>query len=402
MAASTLRDWVACLTLGLAVGGCGARTGLGLGTDGGTPDAAGPDSPAITCIDVPHRAPPTVVSLTFQALIRRGAVLVAVDGTGTMRQELEALAADREALTTALTAPLETAEIAGFYFADQPVRPYSTVAGGDLYLPPYVSPVRPDANALLDGVSTIVLVPGGDAPEGQVPAIDAVVAREVDPALMPACPPDAFSSACLPGDLARALIVLSDGPFHEGPMGEHPYDRPVIAGPTFGDLIGTLRTHHVRALGVATAEGEATDHLVSLARGSRAVSVAGDPVVARVGPADVVLGVAVVVQRWIDEIPLDVDVALSGGTVARSLVAAHAIVFVEPMDAAMIDAATALAVTPRSSIGVEVVLANEDRLPGATLETFPIEVCLMLEGYAPLECQTVILGVPGEDGTHCE
>jgi hypothetical protein len=203
-------------------------------------------------------------------------------------------------------------------FSDYPVAPFGGAA--DVAFAPAVS-LTSDVAPVQTALDALTALDGGDSPGSQAAALWTVATRDASRALpsptLSACPAALGGvHPCFRGSAVPLIVLVTAGPFHDGPGGTAPYGGSLggVAPPTFADATAALAAGGIRVLGI-DASGTAAlarPDLVALARATGAVTAAGDPVVASVDADGSGIGGAVVAgfRSFALDAPIEVRISL--------------------------------------------------------------------------------------------
>lgn len=360
------------VVLAVVLTACGARTQLAAqpwADAGDLHDARGVDAPSV-CLDaIPGET--TRYALQLEARIRRASLVVAIDRTGTMREEIDAIRASRRVLFDRLAMPFEVVRISRALVGEFRGLPYATGPQTPLEL----TPLSSDPSGF-DVALTFDLQTGGDAPEAQVPALYAIASGDGSGANIDsvACEADEIGMACLPRETPRAIVLVTDGPFHNAPDGSAGYDPPPPGATpaTYVACRDALRAGHFVVLGVAT-DPDAAAPLAAVALDSGAIDTDGVALVLDATPAAAANVMVDVVGRWVDHGAL--DVAGSAAMVGPGeLSAGVEVVALSPVDGGELRSGGARDVAPGTLVELELTLRTAD---GALRGTASANVRLM-------------------------
>jgi hypothetical protein len=176
-----------------------------------------------------------------------------------------------------------------------------------------------DAAAAREAVEELERRCGADAPESHVPALHAIATGCGDGSGTLAIPNDPGNS-CLREDLigyphfregsVPIIVLLTDAPFHNGPLRANPYGViPGVTPPTYDQTVEALNEIHARVIGVNSGGAIGRVHLVELATDTGTVGARG-PLVYDIAGTGVGLGDQVIsaVQALASGVPLDITV----------------------------------------------------------------------------------------------
>jgi hypothetical protein len=337
---------------------CGARTGASVDRD----DAGQDDDAAragTRCVDaIPGTT--TRFVLQLEARVQRAALVVALDRTGTMRDELDAIRSERANLYPELAAAFTDLQVSRALVGEFRGLPYSTGAQTPLEL----IGLTEDAMAF-DLSLNFDLQTGGDAPEAQVPALYAIASGDGTGADMSSatCASGEVGMACIPAGLPRAILLVTDGPFHNAPDGTARYVPPPVGTTpaTYAQCRDALRANHFHVLGVAS-DPMPLASLSALAADSGAVDLDGMPLVIETAPSDAPRAMIDIVDRWVRRAPLEVAgaVAITG---ADGLNGTAVVLALSPADAGRLTDGRATHVLPGTLVQVALALTT----PSATV-----------------------------------
>ena len=299
--------------------GCGARSGLSVpepSVDAGQPDA-----------EVDARTPPMVqqcidatetewVDLSFKARIESADVLLLIDVTGSMGEELAQIRATlRDRIVPEIERRIPDVQLAVASFADFPVGEYG---GGPDY--PFRLDVASTANVweVQHGLDGLVEVLGADAPESQVEALYQVATGEGRGEYVPPadCPRGTVGYPCFRELGSRIVMLFTDAQFHNSPRGTEVYDGDLFSTSpaTYDEAARALQAIGARVLPLFSgrdfvSSAWARRDLRRVAGDTGAVTAGGDPIMVSIGEEAEGLdeGVVETVRTLVDETPMSLD-----------------------------------------------------------------------------------------------
>ena len=420
---------------------CGARTGLGVpdaSMDAGPPPAldasedasidapldaplpvdAGPPPPDL-CVEVPPRAPPTAVQVSFVSRIVSAEVYFLVDVTGSMGDEIGQIR-DRllDTIVPGIAAQIPTVRFSVGRFADYPLDPYGSQGGGgvprdDVYRLEQSS--TDERAAVQRAVERLALQGGGDVPEAAVEALYTSAVGRGPGSLVPPrnCPDGTVGYPCFGADGSRIFLLFTDAPFHNGPDGAEAYGPMLLwRNATYEETTVALRGIGAKVLGLYSGPrvgfgSEGFDHLRRAARDTGAVRVDGSPIVFDIGAGGESLGADVVeaVRTLVEEVPIDVD-ALTEDVPGDALDATAFVTGVVAVAASPPDGAVVLgdrfgAVRPGTQVTFSIQLANERIERTSEPQVYRMRIVLRGDGVTRLSETLVEVVVPSADGRGC-
>lgn len=259
-----------------------------------------------------ERAAPTV-DVAWTAAPSALDVVLVVDVTGSMREELDALAADADALAAEVLALAPVTQATVFAVSD--------LSGAGGFGAPRLG-LRETASrataaaAVAEGLAALpaLLDDGGDPPEAQLLAVWHAVAPGPRPGSGAVCPPGQSGwASCYADDVPRLVAVVTDAPFHHGPDDSAPYRPPVAWGSVdFGwDLVvGRAQALRARVVGAYTRGEHGGRDVTALVEASGALGLDGRPLSREAAePAGIAEALREVLTRWRSEVPYDVGVS---------------------------------------------------------------------------------------------
>jgi len=399
--------------------GCGAKTGLDLpdgSVDASNPGDAMVDS-MIPCVEVPIDGGPIDLPLETEAEVGRADVLFLIDVTASMQEEIDRISSQiRDRIAPALERNLRDTRIAVATFADFPVDPYGNADAGDN---PFelIIPMTDDLALTQAALSLIHLGNGRDEPESHVEALYQVATGAGLGGSIPAsfgCPMGGFGYPCFRDDALPVVLLFSDAPFHNGPVGLAPYEPYSGISPrphTYAEALAELTALGIKVISFDSGTGSATAHLRRIADDTGAHSVDGRPLIFNVGRRGENLGTEVVgaIELFADAIVFDVDTVLidpdrSDGVDVTEFVEAVVPVSAEPADGVReIDVAAGIfrGVVSGTRLLFQLRFRNDALVPGPTTRRFLLEIVFRGDGRTFLARRTIEIVIPGADGDGC-
>ena len=433
--------------------GCGAKTGLDVPDanidtgrsrdagidadigphDGGRPsdrdmgdrDMGGTDA-NIPCIQLDPDAGPLELPLDTQVELTRADVVFLIDHTGSMSEEIGHIQAElRDVIAPGIQAAIPDAQIGVAMFADFPVFDCGVASDHPYDL---VLPVTGDLALVQSAVNGISVANGGDQPEAQVEALYQTVTGEGLGSYIPAsfgCASGGTGFACFRGDALPVILLFTDDLWHNGPGNSDPYTNdcpslvtelaslsPPQAPRPYTDAVTVLNARGVRVISIFSGENPAArDHMLRIARDTRALDAAGAPIEFDIGTRGESLSASVVSAITIlsSVVRFDIDAVLvnpnPGSSVdPRVFVQSIRPLRAEPMDGiASIDLAANVFRQVRTGTRVvfQLTLRNGSVAPGVGPQTFPLEIVFRGDMRTRLGSTIINIVIPGADGTGC-
>jgi hypothetical protein len=407
----------------LALGGCGAKTGLKVpdaepenmldaGVDAG-PDA-GPDAD-IPCFEVPFDGGPVEVSLQTEAVLGRADVTFLIDTTASMQDEIDRIRSQlRDRLAPAISEAIPDSQLAVATFADFPIDPYGD-SGQDL---PFrlMLPSSPDVTRVQAAVNSIELGDGRDEPESQVEALYHLATGTghgefIEPSA--GCPSGGIGYACFRTDALPVVLLFTDAPFHNGPGGGHPYGSGIRPPPhDYSDALNELQAIEAHVIGFASGSGDGERDMRVLARDTRAFDESGDPLVFDIGRRGERLGTDVVsaIQTFADTVVFDVDAIAVDPEPGDDVDVTNFIQSIEPLSAQPMEQVESIdreagifrGVRAGTLLDFQLVIRNDAVVPGTEPKAFDVQIVFRGDDRALLGRRLVQIVIPAEDGDGCE
>ncbi len=406
------------------VSACGARTGLPVpeserdaGID--APEDAAIDVPedrpdADLCIELPPEEPPEFVDVAFEARISTADVLFLIDTTGSMGDEIRVIQERiRDVIAPALQESIRDVQLSVAEFADFPVSPYGE--GLDIA---YVQSQRStnDLEAVQRAMDRVELRSGGDFSESQTEALFQAAAgvgrgRFVPPRV---CPSGTVGYPCFRANGSRIILLFTDASFHNGPGGSEPYDRSVTPTPaTFDEAVDELNAIGAKVLGLFSGgdfggDDPAISDLRAVARATGAVTPDGEPLLVDIGGRGERLdeGVIDVVQRLVEEVPIDIDAFVEDGPGddfdARMFVTGIETLSASPPSGAIDLGDRFERVLPGTRVQFRILLQNETFPRTEEPQSYFLTIVLRGDGATRLTETTVEVVIPSITGEGCE
>jgi len=401
----------------LALGaGCGAKTGLLVpdASDQNEPDAAldaGVDAPP--CYEVPVDGGPLDIAMEVQAQVGRADVLLLIDTTTSMQEEIDQIRARlRDRIVPAISEALPDSQLGVASFADFPVSPYGS-AGRDTPFTLHLAMTSSVADAQ-GAVNSIRLSNGADQPESQIEALyqtatGAGLGAYVAPS--EGCPSGGTGYPCFRRDALPVVLLFTDAPMHNGPSG-HGYGG-LLSPPahTYAATLRELNRLGVRVIGFDSGGGTGRSDLEAVARATNAVDAAGAPLVYQIGTGGERLSTGVVdaVRTFastavfdIDAIAVDPDPA--DGIDVTALVREFTPLSADPPEGVReIDRVANVfrGVRAGTRVSYRVVLQNGVITPGPEPIVLRLEVIFRGDGRTRLASRILEIVIPAADGAGC-
>lgn len=396
--------------------GCGAKTGLEVpdtNEDAGSlPDTFLPDA-GVPCIELLPDAGPVELPLDTEVEVGRADVVFLVDTTQSMQQEIDQIRDNlRDRLAPGIRSTIRDSQLGVASFGDFPSEP----CGDDGDVPFTLNlPVTNDIGRVQAAVRALVAGGGNDNPEAQVEALFQVATGAGRGPLIPpsfGCPSGGFGYPCFREDALPIVLLFSDAPFHDGPLGMNPYTCSLPVRPArYREAVDALTTRGVRVMGLYSGAGEGREDLDAIARDTNAIDSSGNPIVFDIGLNGTGLSESVVqaIRTLASVIELDIDTVLVDPDLRDS---------VDPRN--FVDRVIALRGEPMSGVGsiereagifrrvrtgTRVVFAlslrNDVVAPGVGPQRFLLEIVFRGDGRQRLGSRTIEIVVPGADGSGC-
>lgn len=331
--------------------------------------------------------------------IRKADVTLLVDVTGSMAGEIAQIKSSLvDTIIPGLLANISEVNLSVASLGDFPVRPY----GGPSDEPFTLHQVNTSNGELaLSAVQTLSAIGGADGPESQVEALyQLATAAGIAPWVAPqtSCPAGTAGYVCYRPDATPVIVLLSDAPFHNGPLGDHPYDDTSVAGAhTYADAVSALNSIGAKVVGVYSGVPDyGRDDLAAIARDTGASDAAGEPIVVDIeqNGAGLSAGVIDIVGTLVSESTTTVDVVverISAGpepAISVAVTPLHAI----PADGATKDGSRFVDVKPGTKVFFTVTLSNDGEV---TAQSHLYRVRLRKDGAVIGDETTLKFVVPG-------
>jgi hypothetical protein len=417
--------------MALALGACGARSGLNVpdgdidasalpdgGLDGAVP--LDPDA-GVPCFEVPFEGETVEVPLQLEAELARADVLFLVDTTLSMEDEINAIRSslqDRIAPQIAATIPDSALGVATF--ADFPEGDCGS--RGDDTPFSLVQRITQDLNQVQAALDLIRLGNGLDKPESQVEALFQVATGRGMQGYVPpsaGCPSGGFGYPCFRQGALPVILLFTDAPFHNGPDGRNAYpcaseialtsrDTPA----TYEDAEQELERIGASVIGLFSGDGEGRGDLLRVVEDTNESSTNPDDLLFDIGMRGERLTDSVVdaVETLADTIQFDVDTQLLDPDLSDSVDPRDFVERVVPIRAIPMDRIEGIDVEAGAFRGVRagtlvffaLELFNDAVVPGPQPQRFLLEVVFRGDERTRLGSRVVQIVVPGADGAGCE
>lgn len=406
------RACVAAALVALALGaGCGAKTGLDVpdaSRDAGVPEPDASRPPL--CIEVPPDAGPVTAEIRLPVSLAVVDVMFVIDATASMIDEIDNV---REGLQSRVVPGVRDAiPDAAFglaYVGEFPVEPH-----GPRGIDPYQLRARITRDVVQIEAALAVTPSWGnfDDPEAQVEALYQVSTGEgLAPFIEPSfgCPGGGEGGACFRSEALPVIVLITDAPFHNGPMGEDPYD---FESHDYDEAVAALEALDALVVGLGASDPGAPGpiaHLRAIAEDTGAVDAAGQPLAFDIGRAGdrVDRGIVSAIQRLAEGVPLDVDALaedVPGDAIdARTLVRAIRPAAADPPDGVLaIGPDRFVGVRPGTRVVFEIDVDASVLEPSAETRRIPLRITFRAFGRSLLGREEVLIVVPGTDGGGCD
>jgi hypothetical protein len=390
--------------LALLGSGCGAKTGLLVPE----PEEEPPEREDL-CVDVDPEDLTADLDLEVTTRLLSADVFFLVDCTGSMRGEITNI--QRSLATTIVPGALQQVPDVRFgvgAVADFAVADYG--AGEDL---PFEMrrAITDDVAAVQAAIDGLPRWDGGDEPEAQVEALYQVAAGEgLLPFIEPSagCPRRGLGYPCFREGSQPVVVLITDAPFHNGPLGDFPYIGIYPTPHGFEDAVSALETLGARVVGIDS--GQARQDLETIARRTGAVDSDGVPLVYSISPSGVGLGDEVVhgIETLALRVPVDVDAIavdvpgddLDATTLVQRIVAVSAD---PPTGVSGIEGDTFFDAMPGTRLRYRLeVHVDVSPIPARTT-LYPVLIRFRADEVSVLDERVVYIEVPGLDGREaCE
>jgi hypothetical protein len=249
----------------------------------------------------PYMMPPmpTHDTLDFATDIRVADVYFLVDTTGSMSSSISNV---RSSLSTPTTGIIDQvrATIPDVYFGVGDFRDYA-----DAWLYRNLTDMTSDAATAQAGVNMLSAGGGGDYPEGDVPALDAVAtgAAVSSIPMRTGCPAGTFGYPCFRSTAVPIVVLITDAPFHNGRGGSNPYSGYL----DYATMLPDVTAARIRVIGIAVGTGGQAD-LNAIATDTGAVDSGGAPLVSLASGGTVSAGVVAQIQSLANATRFDINV----------------------------------------------------------------------------------------------
>ncbi len=394
--------------------GCGAKTGLEVpdtGPDAGTdaPDAP-PDAP-LPCIELHPDAGPILLPLDTEVVVGRADVLMLIDVTGSMREEISQIRATlRDRIVPGIRAAIPDSRLGVATFAD---FPFGECGGTDDVPFAQVLPIEGDVARVQAAVDSVATTSGGDPPESQVEGLYQAATGEGLGSIIPpsfGCPGGGFGYPCFRTDALPVILLFTDAAFHNGPGGTNAYAASCRAdgAHTYAEAVDVLNSRGIRVMGLFSGARTGRSDLERIATDTGAVS-GGTPLVFNIGERGESLSTNVIaaVRTLADVIQFDVDTVLvdpvPGDAVdPREFVDEVIALRAEPMSGVTsIEGGVFFGVSTGTRVIFQLQLRNDVIAPGVGPQRFLLEIVFRADGRTRLGSTIIELVIPGADGTGC-
>ncbi len=397
--------------------GCGAKTGLQVPDSGeqSVLDAsldAGVD--AGPCYEVPVDGGPLDVAMEVRAEIGRADVLLLIDTTTSMDQEIDQISARlRDRIVPAIAEAIPDSRLGVASFADFPVNPYGS-PGRDTPFTLHLAMTSSMADVQA-AVNSLGSSNGADQPEAQIEALyqtatGAGLGAYVAPS--EGCPMGGTGYPCFRRDALPVVLLFTDAPMHNGPSGRHRYGG-ALSPPahSYEATIRELNRLGVRVIGFDSGGGNGRADLEAVARATNAVDASGAPLVYEIGTNGERLSTGVVdaVRTFastavfdIDAVALDPDPA-DGVDVTALVREIIPLAADPPMGVREIDRVAGVfrGVRAGTRVSFRIVLANELITPGPEPVVLRLELVFRGDGRTRLASRILQIVIPAIDGSGC-
>ncbi len=418
------------LTAGfLALGGCGARTGLrtpDVPTDNPGPDV--PQRPVELCVEIPPDGGVVTVSLATRPQVSVADVFFVIDRTGSMDQEIDNIKANLSAtIVPAIARTIGDVQFGVATYGDFPVDPYGDPGDAPFTL---VSPVDRSVANVQGAVNSIRVSGGGDNPEALVEALYQVASGEgYAPWITPragCAAPGRLGYGCLRPNAQSIFVLIADAPSHNGPTSAHAYSVPAFTNPvrcppalpscaatrgphTYVEAVNALLSVRARVIGINSGSPpfSGRNDLERLAVDTGAVTSAGAPLVFDIGAdgRDLDTRVVSAVETFTRQVRFNASarvVDLDPAQPATAYVRAVRPLSAMPMSqVARIEGSTFVGVVPGTELTFGLDLGSDMPPPRETLR-IPARVQFLADGRPNLGSRDIILVIPGLDGAGCD
>jgi len=397
----------------VAFSGCGAKTGLEVpevGPDAGTDAPDSPDAP-LPCIELQPDAGPILLPLDTEVVVGRADVLMLIDVTGSMDEEIDQIRATlRDRLVPGIRGAIPDSRLGVATFADFPA---GGCGGSDDVPFAQILPIDGDVARVQAAVDSVAITSGGDPPESQVEGLYQAATGEGLGTIIPAsfgCPGGGFGYPCFRTDALPVILLFTDAAFHNGPGGSEPY--PLGCGAegahTYSEAVDVLNARGIRVMGLFSGARTVRGDLERIATDTGAVS-GGTPLVFDIGARGESLSnnVIAAVRTLADVIQFDVDTVLvdpvpSDGVDPRAFVDAVIALRAEPPSGVTsIAGGVFFGVSTGTRVVFQLQLRNDVVAPGAGPQHFLLEIVFRADGRTRLGSTIIDIVIPGADGTGC-
>jgi len=251
-------------------------------------------------------------TLVFSTDIRQADVFFAVDTTASMGGEIDNLVSS---LSIDIIPQVEL-EIPDVWFGvggfdDYPAGGYGEAGDRVFYLEQRMTASSADAQAAVERLTTHN---GLDIPECQVSVLESVSdGGGLDIYLVPqtSCAAGEVGYPCFRERSIPIIVLITDAPFHNGPLGANPYDAGVLGfdPPAYTDAADALNAIHAKVVGVNSGTSAAAMHLHAVATDTGTVDLAGNPLVFQIASTGEGLGdqVVIAIRTLANQVPIDIS-----------------------------------------------------------------------------------------------
>ncbi len=398
--------------LALALGGCGAKTGLLVPED---EEDAGPDNESI-CVEVDPETLVADLDLDVSTQLLSADVFFLIDCTGSMRGEI--LNIQRGLSGTIVPGVAEQIPDVRFgvgAVGDFPREGYG--AAGDAAFQLRRS-ITDDIGAVQAAIDGLPFWDGDDLPESQTEALYQVATGEglddlsdgvggsyfIHPA--PGCAQPGLGYPCFREGSQPVVVLITDAPFHNGPGGVYPYFGINETPHTFDQAIAALQRLGIRVIGISSPSDEAQEHLGEVSRRTGAVDSEGNPLVYSVSPSgngldeEVVRGIESLALR----VPLDVDAVVLDwpGDDLDATILVDRVVAVRadpPTGVSRIEGDTFYDALPGTRLFFTLYVDTSVIPTPPTSQVYPVIVQIRGNRVSVLREEVINIAVPGLDGS---
>lgn len=405
------------LSAWVALSGCGAKTGLEVpdtGPDAGTDAPDAPDTPdaPLPCIELHPDAGPILLPLDTEVVVGRADVLMLIDVTGSMREEITQIRTTlRDRIVPGIRAAIPDSRLGVATLAD---FPFGGCGGPDDVPFAQILPIDADVARIQAAVDSVATTSGGDPPESHVEALFQAATGEGLGTVIPpsfGCPGGGFGYPCFRTDALPVILLFTDAAFHNGPGGSNPY--PLSCGAadahTYSEAVAVLNARGIRVMGLFSG-GVRTgrDDLERVATDTGAVSGA-TPLVFDIGERgeSLTTNVIAAVRTLADVIQFDVDTVLvdpvpGDGVDPREFVDEVIALRAEPPSGVTsISGGVFFGVSTGTRVVFQLQLRNDVVAPGVGPQRFLLEIVFRADGRTRLGSTIIEIVIPGSDGMGC-